>query len=90
MSFSRTLPIALALLLVTGCTSRESRQTSANGGPAASAAQSQAQGPGCARARTGYPQVDVQGATVGFSQSEKEANPFRTAETQSIRDEAAK
>ena len=28
--------------------------------------------------------------TVGFSQSEKEANPFRIAETQSIKDEAAK
>jgi ribose transport system substrate-binding protein len=34
--------------------------------------------------------VDLKGAMVGFSQSEKEANPFRTAETQSIRDEAAK
>ena len=29
-------------------------------------------------------------AIVGFSQSEKEANPFRIAETQSIKDEAAK
>ena len=28
--------------------------------------------------------------TVGFAQSEKEANPFRIAETQSIKDEAAK
>ena len=29
-------------------------------------------------------------ATIGFAQSEKEANPFRIAETQSIKDEAAK
>lgn len=87
---SRILLIAVAALLVTGCTSRESPQTSGSGGPAASAAQQQGSGPGCARSRTGYPQVDVQGATVGFSQSEKETNPFRTAETQSIRDEAAK
>ncbi len=87
---SRILLIAVAALLVTGCTSRESQQTTTSGGPAASAAQQQSAGPGCPRSKTGYPQVDVQGATVGFSQSEKEANPFRTAETQSIKDEAAK
>ncbi|MET8760187.1 ABC transporter substrate-binding protein [Lentzea sp. NPDC004782] len=87
---SRILLIAVAALLVTGCTSRESQQTATSGGPAASAAQQQSAGPGCARGRTGYPQVDVKGATVGFSQSEKEANPFRIAETQSIKDEAAK
>ncbi|RAS71012.1 monosaccharide ABC transporter substrate-binding protein (CUT2 family) [Lentzea atacamensis] len=87
---SRMLLIAATALLVTACTSRESPQTAASGGPAASAAQQQSAGPGCTRSRTGYPQVDVKGATVGFSQSEKEANPFRTAETQSIRDEAAK
>ena len=34
------------------------------------------------------PDVNLEDATVGFSQSEKEANPFRIAETQSIRDEA--
>jgi galactofuranose transport system substrate-binding protein len=87
---SRILLIAITALLVTGCTSRESQQTTTSGGPAASAAQQQGAGPGCKRAKTGYPQVDVKGATVGFSQSEKEANPFRTAETKSIRDEAAK
>lgn len=87
---SRILLIAVSALLVTGCTSRESQQTTTSGGPAASAAQQQSGGPGCARSKTGYPQVDVKGATVGFSQSEKEANPFRTAETKSIRDEAAK
>ncbi|KZB86071.1 ABC transporter substrate-binding protein [Amycolatopsis regifaucium] len=93
-----SLPIHRTLLLVTGlalaltaCTSRENQQTAPSGaGPAASAAPGQAAGPGCARDKIGYPQVDVKNAVIGFSQSEKEANPFRIAETQSIRDEAAK
>ncbi len=39
----------------------------------------------------GVPQItDLTTATIGFAQSEKEANPFRIAETQSIKDEAAK
>ncbi len=38
----------------------------------------------------GGKKIDLKSATVGFSQSEKEANPFRIAETQSIKDEAAK
>jgi ribose transport system substrate-binding protein len=38
----------------------------------------------------GGEKIDLKNAVVGFSQSEKEANPFRIAETQSIKDEAAK
>ncbi|WP_328558530.1 ABC transporter substrate-binding protein [Streptomyces coelicoflavus] len=38
----------------------------------------------------GAEKIDLKNATVGFSQSEKEANPFRIAETQSIKDEAKK
>ncbi|MFJ6071016.1 ABC transporter substrate-binding protein [Streptomyces sp. NPDC093065] len=38
----------------------------------------------------GAEKMDLKNATVGFSQSEKEANPFRIAETQSIKDEAKK
>jgi len=38
----------------------------------------------------GVPQLDLATATIGFAQSEKEANPFRTAETKSIQDEAAR
>lgn len=34
------------------------------------------------------PDLQLQDAVVGFSQSEEETNPFRIAETQSIRDEA--
>lgn len=78
-----TLTIAL-----TACTSRETQSTTQTGtGPAASAAATQ--GATCTRETTGYPKVDVKDAIIGFSQSEKEANPFRIAETQSIRDEAA-
>ncbi len=38
----------------------------------------------------GIPKLDLKTVTIGFAQSEKEANPFRIAETQSIKDEAAK
>jgi len=38
----------------------------------------------------GVPKLDLKTITVGFAQSEKEANPFRITETQSIKDEAAK
>jgi ribose transport system substrate-binding protein len=38
----------------------------------------------------GVPKLDLKSITVGFAQSEKEANPFRITETQSIKDEAAK
>jgi len=83
--------LAAATLLMTACTARESANTTeGTGGPAASAAASQVAGPGCSREAIGYPKVDLKDAVVGFSQSEKEANPFRTAETQSIRDEAAR
>lgn len=36
----------------------------------------------------GVEKIDLANATIGFAQSEREANPFRIAETQSIRDEA--
>ncbi|GAA1304117.1 ABC transporter substrate-binding protein [Saccharothrix xinjiangensis] len=83
--------LAAATVLMTACTARES-QTAAGGsaGPAASAAATRSAGPGCSREQLGYPRIDVKDAVIGFSQSEKEANPFRTAETASIRDEAAK
>jgi ribose transport system substrate-binding protein len=37
----------------------------------------------------GVPAIDLAAATIGFAQSEREANPFRSTETQSIVDEAA-
>jgi len=81
----------VAAIALAGCAKSESQSTAATGGgPAASAAAAQSSGPGCTLAKTGYPKVDLKTAIVGFSQSEKEANPFRITETQSIRDEAAK
>jgi ABC-type sugar transport system substrate-binding protein len=47
-------------------------------------------GTGCTLSQYGAEKLDLKNAIVGFSQSEKEANPFRIAETQSIRDEAKK
>lgn len=44
----------------------------------------------CALDQYGGKKMDLKDATVGFSQSEKEANPFRIAETQSMKDEAEK
>jgi galactofuranose transport system substrate-binding protein len=83
---------AAAALVLTGCTSREETSSApSNGaGPAASAASAAPTADGCTLAKTGYPKIDPKTAIVGFSQSEKEANPFRIAETQSIRDEATK
>ena len=77
---------AAAALTLTSCTSREETPAapSSGGGPAASAQSAAPSADGCTLDKTGYPKVDLKTAVVGFSQSEKEANPFRIAETQSI------
>jgi ribose transport system substrate-binding protein len=85
---------AVLLLAVSGCTK------SADSGPsqqAGSAAQQQVQatasaGGGCTadKYNGGVPKQDLRSITVGFAQSEKEANPFRITETESIKAEAAK
>jgi ribose transport system substrate-binding protein len=82
----------VASVALAGCAKSEEAPAaqSSGAGPAASAAPAQSSGPGCTLAQTGYPKVDPKTAIIGFSQSEKEANPFRIAETQSIKDEAAK
>ncbi|HEV7976938.1 ABC transporter substrate-binding protein [Amycolatopsis sp.] len=85
------LAATVASVALAGCAKTETQGAAPSGeGPAASAAPSQASGPGCTLTKTGYPKVDLKTAVVGFSQSEKEANPFRIAETQSIKDEAGK
>jgi len=82
---------ALTLALGACANPEQAPSTPASAGPAASAANTQAAGGAtCSLAQTGYPKVDLSTAVVGFSQSEKEGNPFRIAETQSIKDEAAK
>jgi ABC-type sugar transport system substrate-binding protein len=46
--------------------------------------------PSCTIDKFGGKKFDLKSGVVGFSQSEKEANPFRIAETKSIKDEAKK
>lgn len=91
---SRVLVLAAALttFVLAGCAKTEAPPAApgAGTGPAATAGAQQAGGATCTLAQTGYPKVDLKTAIVGFSQSEKEGNPFRIAETQSIRDEATK
>jgi ABC-type sugar transport system substrate-binding protein len=84
--------LGAALLLVSACAKSEDSNTG-GGAPASAGAQvvaSGAAGPTCTLQQYGGTKIDLKTAKVGFSQSEKEANPFRIAETQSIKDEAAK
>ncbi|MGW3823545.1 ABC transporter substrate-binding protein [Streptomyces sp. NPDC005071] len=84
---------ASATLAASGCSKSE---TSNNAGGDSSQEAQAAKTPeassvsGCSLQTYGAPKLDLKNAVVGFSQSEKEANPFRIAETQSIKDEAAK
>ncbi|MEU5716308.1 ABC transporter substrate-binding protein [Streptomyces sp. NPDC020403] len=95
---SRTLAAACLLaatatLAAAGCSKSET--TDSAGGDSSQGAQAAetpetGSGPGCSLQTYGAPKLDLKNAVVGFSQSEKEANPFRIAETQSIKDEAKK
>ncbi|GAA4600641.1 ABC transporter substrate-binding protein [Actinoplanes octamycinicus] len=87
---------AAALLLGAGACAKSEDSGSSGGGSSAGPAatqvvQSAAAGSAtCTAEQYGASKIDLKTAQVGFSQSEKEANPFRIAETQSIKDEAAK
>lgn len=88
-----SLVVATATLALSGCAKSENtNDAGGDNGQAAQAVQTPAasSGPGCKLETYGAPKLDLKDAIVGFSQSEKEANPFRIAETQSIKDEAAK
>lgn len=93
---SRTLAVACVLataLAAAGCAKSETSDNA--GGDSGQAAQEaktpdSSSGSGCKLETYGAPELDLKDAVVGFSQSEREANPFRIAETQSIRDEAKK
>src|SRR3977135_1742844 len=81
--------LVVPLMLAAGCTKGED---TANPGSSAGnqvVASGQA-GPTCTLQQYGASKLDLKDAVVGFSQSEKEANPFRIADPQSIKDEAAK
>ncbi|MEU3186326.1 ABC transporter substrate-binding protein [Streptomyces sp. NPDC006923] len=95
---SRTLAAACLLaatatLAASGCAKSET--TGGDSGDSGQEAQAATtpdggSGRGCSLRTYGAPALDLKDAVVGFSQSEKEANPFRIAETQSIKDEAAR
>ena len=87
-----------SVLLLGGCanTGEDPAATgsSGTGGGEAAVAETQApaEGEGCTletSGGTGVEALELQGAKVGFSQSEPDAASFRAAETQSIRDAAA-
>jgi ribose transport system substrate-binding protein len=85
--------LGAALLLISACSKSEDSGSS-GGAPASAGAQvAQSAAPGattCTLQQFGGQKIDLKTAKVGFSQSEKEANPFRITETKSIKDEAAK
>ncbi|WP_407548754.1 ABC transporter substrate-binding protein [Streptomyces sp. Pv4-95] len=88
--------LALSLALtVTSCAKSEDDGAKPAGG-AGSGGEQAVEGPsagsraGCTLDAYGAEKLDLKNATVGFSQSEKEANPFRIAETASIKAEAEK
>ncbi|MGW6740544.1 ABC transporter substrate-binding protein [Streptomyces sp. NPDC055025] len=83
-----------AALVLTGCARTEDDAagdtSSAAGGDTGQIVATPAPGGGetCTVEQFGGARTDLATATVGFSQSEKEANPFRIAETASIKAEA--
>ncbi|MFE3829627.1 ABC transporter substrate-binding protein [Streptomyces sp. NPDC059092] len=84
----------VAALALTGCAKSEEdasgdSKAAAEGGEQVVASPSAGTDATCALDQFGGKRLDLAGATVGFSQSEKEANPFRIAETASIKAEAA-
>ncbi|MCX4849743.1 ABC transporter substrate-binding protein [Streptomyces sp. NBC_00893] len=95
---SRTLAAACLLAATTmlaaaGCAKSETPDDAGDdSSQAAQPAKSpeSSSGSGCSLRTYGAPELDLKNAVVGFSQSEKEANPFRIAETRSIKDEAKK
>jgi ribose transport system substrate-binding protein len=88
--------LVAGLALATGCAKSEDdnspsgsgSSSSQKGGAGGQEVASPGDGPTCDITAYGGKKLDLKNATVGFSQSEKEANPFRIAETASLRAEA--
>ncbi len=97
---TRSRALAVGAVLALTCTlgacaksedgSSGSSSTTSSDSKAAAQQVAGQKGGSCTAKQYGAKQMDLKGATVGFSQSEKEANPFRIAETQSMKDEAKK
>ncbi|WP_438354868.1 ABC transporter substrate-binding protein [Microbacterium sp. CJ88] len=77
-------------LALAGCTNTGTSGSAGGTGAPATQTAAPATGPTCDIATYGGTKAALTDLVVGFSQSEKEDNPFRIAETQSIKDEAAK
>ncbi|MDQ0790844.1 ABC-type sugar transport system substrate-binding protein [Streptomyces sp. B3I7] len=96
--FARPVVVALAAavaLTASACAKSEDDSSDKQSSSSAADAQQKVATPKagsktCTIDAYGAKKIDLKNATVGFSQSEKEANPFRIAETQSIKDEAKK
>lgn len=87
-----TVLLAAGSLLLAACAKEEGGNDSGSDDAAGQqqVVEPSSSGAGCTLQSYGASKLDLTAAVVGFSQSEKEANPFRIAETKSIRDEAAK
>jgi ABC-type sugar transport system substrate-binding protein len=88
-----TALVAVGAIVLTGCAKGEDSNSPSSAGSQGAqqvVTPSVSGGPGCTLQAYGATKLDLKDAIVGFSQSEKEANPFRIAETQSIKDEATK
>src|ERR1700712_2420843 len=75
---------------ISGCTNTGASDSAGGSGAPATQKAQPASGPTCDIATYGGDKAQLKDLVVGFLQSEKEDNPFRIAETQSIKDEAAK
>lgn len=84
LAFVATVGLAFA-----GCTNTGAPAPSADSAGSKQTVKASS-GPTCSLADYRGQKLDLKDAIVGFSQSEKEDNPFRIAETRSISDEAAK
>lgn len=81
---------AIAALTLVGCTNTGEEESQGDEGRSAEMAENQPeqQGPGCTIDDYGVEAIEIEGSTIGFSQSEPDSASFRAAETQSIRDAA--
>lgn len=94
--FHRTIAMAAAGLMIAGCTNPGSDESGVSGGssdPDVDTSQKvrdqiDESDNGCTIDDYGVDPVELDGAKVGFSQSEPDSASFRAAETQSIRDAA--
>jgi ABC-type sugar transport system substrate-binding protein len=83
--------VAALGIALSGCTNTGQAGSGSNTGSADTKQTVKASdGPTCSLSDYKGDKIDLKSAVVGFSQSEKEDNPFRIAETQSITDEAGK